>query len=134
MSLAQTAPTIPANLQPQAAPLKKGDPAPFDGVELTTDAANKNQVKLQQGALAQQQVNVLNQVNAAKDIQIKDLTNAYDFTAKQRDLFNTQAQQEYEQLQKEHKDNTLNTVLLFGGGAVTVLILDFIVRSATKNN
>jgi hypothetical protein len=119
---------------PQVVPLTKGQPAPMDGVELSNAAASANQVKLQQADLTNQENTDLNKAIQFKNLQITDLTNAYTQVGQQRDMFSKEALAENEQLAKQDKDKTLEHILYFGGGAAIVLILDAIVRSATKNN
>jgi hypothetical protein len=119
---------------PATSPITKGQPAPFDGVGLNNAAAQENQVKLQQGDLANQENADLNNAIGFKDKQIVDLTNAYNFSEQKSDIFSKEALAESEQLAKQQKDQTLEHILYFSGGAAIVLILDAIVRGATKNN
>lgn len=129
--------TLVSNLafgQAVTAPITKGQPAPFDGVGLNNAAAAANQVKLQQGDLANQENTDLNNAMQFKDKQILDLTNAYNLSEQKSDIFSKEALAESEQLAKQQKDQTLEHILYFGGGAAIVLILDAIVRGATKNN
>lgn len=120
--------------QALTAPITKGQPAPFDGVGMNNAAAAATQVKLQQADLANQENTDLNNAIQFKDKQILDLTNAYNLSEKKSDIFSKEALAESEQLSKQQKDQTLEHILYFGGGAAIVLLLDAIVRGATKNN
>ena len=129
--------TLISNLafaQAVTAPITKGQPAPFDGVGMNNAAATATQVKLQQADLTNQENVDLNKAIQFKNLQITDLTNAYTQVGQQRDMFSKEALAENAELAKQNKDKTLEHILYFGGGAAIVILLDAIVRGATKNN
>jgi hypothetical protein len=133
LAFAQTTPTTPID-GANSVPVTKGEPAPFDGVELNNQAAEDNNIKLQQGDLANQEINDLNNAMGFKDKQITDLTNAYNLSEQKSDLFSKEALAANAQLETEHKDQTLNNLLYFGGGVIATILLTFAVSSAIKAN
>lgn len=110
-----------------------GTLVPCNGYLFTKTAESQNRAKLQQGDLAQQQNTVLNQEIAQKNIQITDLTNAYNTEEQKSQVFSQETLALAAQIQKEKEDQTLHDVLLVGGGVVVTLLLTFAVSGVLRN-
>jgi uncharacterized membrane protein len=109
--------------------IQVGKPAGCDGYLFTKQAESQNRALLEKGSLAQQQNTVLNQEIAQKNIQITDLTNAYNTEQQKSEVFSKETLALANQIQKEKEDQTLKNVLLVGGSVAATILL-FLATSA----
>lgn len=119
-------------IQPVTA-VKKGDASPCDGYLFSKEKEAEVKQKVQDGELANQQV----EIQAKQLMLYKDQTELYQGIAKKREeeseLWRTKAIETTKEYTKSQTSDKLENIALFGGGVVVGIGIAYLASMIVKN-